>query len=76
MQGFKKLVKVVAFGSSGSGKTTLIRLIDPSGRKTGARRYGYNATISFDFSVIDGERSKVYFYGTPGSMISSGWHTL
>lgn len=67
MRGLKKLVKVVAFGSSGSGKTTLIRRIDPSMRETGARGNGCITTVAFDLGVVESERSKVYFYGTPGS---------
>lgn len=66
MRGLKKMVKVVAFGSSGSGKTTLIRRIDPSIRETGTLKNNHNMTVAFDFGVIDGEHSKVYFYGTPG----------
>lgn len=67
MRGLKKMVKVVAFGSSGSGKTTLIRCIDPSMRETAVPGNKCNTTVSFDLSVIDGEYSRVYFYGTPGS---------
>ena len=67
MLGFKKLVKVVAFGSSGSGKTTLVRRIGSSGRKAGYHGNGCSATVAFDLSVIDGEHSKVYLYSTPGS---------
>jgi small GTP-binding protein len=64
VQGVRRLVKVVAFGSSGSGKSSLIKCIVPSARHINAGSDG--STIGYDLGILQYGNCSIFYYGTPG----------
>src|SRR5208337_3290380 len=64
VQGVRRLVKVVAFGSSGSGKSSLLRCIAPSAKHINSGTDG--TTIGYDLGILQYGNCSIFYYGTPG----------